>query len=343
VRALLSVWDKTGLEAFAKGLVALKFELVSSGNTSAFLAEHDIPHTQVAEVTGSPEMLGGRVKTLHPKIHGGILADRSKPEHLADLEANGIAPFDLVACNLYPFRDQPGIEMIDVGGPTMVRAAAKNHASVAVLVDPADYGAVLDEPADVREVPARRPHQRRAADLDHLDARLLAERVEVADDEVDLLDVVGGQIGVVLGLRAVGQDAAGDLRVQRLHAPAEDLGRAGDGRDLEVRDVVLGQEARRPPARHQLVLQRHQALGEGLETGLVPHREQCPHVFVPSIVDRKSLMAAGYRVRSTALIRSCSVSSVSPGRTRTGSWARIGPTSISSVTTCTVQPVTLTP
>jgi phosphoribosylaminoimidazolecarboxamide formyltransferase/IMP cyclohydrolase len=145
VRALLSVWDKTGLEAFAKGLVALKFELVSSGNTSAFLAEHDIPHTQVAEVTGSPEMLGGRVKTLHPKIHGGILADRSKPEHLADLEANGIAPFDLVACNLYPFRDQPGIEMIDVGGPTMVRAAAKNHASVAVLVDPADYGAVLDE------------------------------------------------------------------------------------------------------------------------------------------------------------------------------------------------------
>jgi phosphoribosylaminoimidazolecarboxamide formyltransferase/IMP cyclohydrolase len=145
VRALLSVWDKTGLEAFAKGLVALKYELVSSGNTSSFLAEHDIPHTQVAEVTGSPEMLGGRVKTLHPKIHGGILADRSKPEHLADLEANGIAPFDLVACNLYPFRDQPGIEMIDVGGPTMVRAAAKNHASVAVLVDPSDYGPVLDE------------------------------------------------------------------------------------------------------------------------------------------------------------------------------------------------------
>ena len=144
-RALLSVWDKTGLEAFAKGLVALRYELVSSGNTSAFLAEHDIPHVQVAEVTGSPEMLGGRVKTLHPKIHGGILADRSKPEHLADLAANGIEAIDLVVCNLYPFMDQPGIEMIDIGGPTMVRAAAKNHAHVAVVVDPASYGPVLDE------------------------------------------------------------------------------------------------------------------------------------------------------------------------------------------------------
>jgi phosphoribosylaminoimidazolecarboxamide formyltransferase/IMP cyclohydrolase len=144
-RALLSVWDKTGLEAFAKGLLALRYELVSSGGTSRFRAEHDIPHLEVAEVTGAPEMLGGRVKTLHPKIHGGILADVSKPEHLADLEANGITAIDLVACNLYPFRDQPGIEMIDVGGPTMVRAAAKNHASVAVLVDPADYGPVLDE------------------------------------------------------------------------------------------------------------------------------------------------------------------------------------------------------
>src|SRR5581483_11915174 len=95
--------------------------------------------------TGAPEMLGGRVKTLHPKIHGGILADRSKPEHLADLEAQGIEPIDLVVCNLYPFRAQPGIEMIDVGGPTMVRAAAKNHAHVGIVVDPADYGAVLDE------------------------------------------------------------------------------------------------------------------------------------------------------------------------------------------------------
>ncbi len=145
MRALLSVWDKTGLEALARGLIAQRCELIASGNTGRFLAEHDIAHLEVAEVTGAPEMLGGRVKTLHPKIHGGILADASKPGHLADLEAQGIERIDLVVCNLYPFRDEPGIEMIDIGGPTMVRAAAKNHAHVAVIVDPSDYGPVLDE------------------------------------------------------------------------------------------------------------------------------------------------------------------------------------------------------
>jgi phosphoribosylaminoimidazolecarboxamide formyltransferase/IMP cyclohydrolase len=144
-RALLSVYDKTGLEAFAKGLTALGFELLSSGGTSRALAEAGIDHTEVEAVTGAPEMLGGRVKTLHPRIHGGILADRSKPEHLADLEAQGITPIDLVVCNLYPFRSDPSIELIDVGGPTMVRAGAKNHAHVGVVVDPADYGPVLDE------------------------------------------------------------------------------------------------------------------------------------------------------------------------------------------------------
>ncbi|MDP9389175.1 MAG: bifunctional phosphoribosylaminoimidazolecarboxamide formyltransferase/IMP cyclohydrolase, partial [Actinomycetota bacterium] len=145
MRALLSVYDKTGLEAFARGLVALGWELVSSGGTSRALREAGIAHVEVEEVTGSPEMLGGRVKTLHPRIHGGILADRSKPEHAADLEAQGIAPIDLVACNLYPFPAQPSVEMIDVGGPTMVRAAAKNWAFVGVVVDPGDYGEVVSE------------------------------------------------------------------------------------------------------------------------------------------------------------------------------------------------------
>ena len=144
-RALLSVYDKTGLEAFAKGLVALGFELVASGGTSKALADAGIAHLEVEAVTGAPEMLGGRVKTLHPRIHGGILADRSKPDHLAALEDHGIEPIDLVVCNLYPFRSDPSIELIDVGGPTMVRAAAKNHDSVGVIVDPADYGGVLDE------------------------------------------------------------------------------------------------------------------------------------------------------------------------------------------------------
>ena len=144
-RALLSVYDKTGLLELARGLEELGWELVASGKTAAALAEAAIGHRQVAEVTGAPEMLGGRVKTLHPAIHGGILADRSVPGHLADLERQGIVPIDLVVCNLYPFESEPSIEMIDVGGPTMVRAAAKNFAHVGIVVDPGEYPGVLGE------------------------------------------------------------------------------------------------------------------------------------------------------------------------------------------------------
>ena len=104
-----------------------------------------LPVIDTADYTGSPTMLGHRVVTLHPRIHGGILADRNDPAHRADLEANGIGPIDLVVVNLYPFEVSPSIETIDIGGPTMVRAAAKNHAHVGVLVDPVDYPAVLDE------------------------------------------------------------------------------------------------------------------------------------------------------------------------------------------------------
>jgi phosphoribosylaminoimidazolecarboxamide formyltransferase/IMP cyclohydrolase len=145
VRALLSVYDKTGLVELARGLDQLGWELVASGNTSRALEEASIAHLKVADVTGSPEMLGGRVKTLHPRIHGGILADRSLPGHLADLDEQGIAPIDLVVSNLYPFTTSPSIETIDIGGPAMVRAAAKNHAHVAVVTSPADYRAVLEE------------------------------------------------------------------------------------------------------------------------------------------------------------------------------------------------------
>jgi phosphoribosylaminoimidazolecarboxamide formyltransferase/IMP cyclohydrolase len=139
------VYDKTGLEALAKGLTGLGWELVSSGGTSRALAEAGIDHLEVEDVTGAAEMLDGRVKTLHPNIHGGVLADRSKPAHMQTLDERGIVPIDLVVSNLYPFRADPSIEMIDVGGPTMVRAAAKNHAAVGIVVDPADYGQVLDE------------------------------------------------------------------------------------------------------------------------------------------------------------------------------------------------------
>ncbi len=144
-RALLSVYDKTGLLDFARGLDGLGISLVASGGTAAALAEAGIPVTPVEEVTGAPEMLSGRVKTLHPRIHGGILADRGVPSHQADLAAQGVEPIDLVVVNLYPFLERPGIETIDIGGPTMVRAAAKNHAWVGVVTDPARYPALLDE------------------------------------------------------------------------------------------------------------------------------------------------------------------------------------------------------
>jgi phosphoribosylaminoimidazolecarboxamide formyltransferase/IMP cyclohydrolase len=151
LRAILSVHDKTGLVDFAHGLAALGFELVASGGTARALRSAGLPVIPVAQVTGSPEILGGRVKTLHPAIHGGILARRT-PEHLAELAGHGILPFDLVVCNLYPFAmtvASPGateaeaVEEIDIGGVTLLRAAAKNFESVAVVCDPADYESLV--------------------------------------------------------------------------------------------------------------------------------------------------------------------------------------------------------
>ena len=144
-RALLSVYDKTGIVDFARNLVDLGWEIISSGGTASHLLESGLNVTEVSDVTGAQEMLDGRVKTLHPKIHGGILADRSNQEHLNELENRGIKPIDLVVVNLYPFTKDPGIELIDIGGPTMVRAAAKNFDSVGVVVDPSKYEYVIDE------------------------------------------------------------------------------------------------------------------------------------------------------------------------------------------------------
>jgi phosphoribosylaminoimidazolecarboxamide formyltransferase/IMP cyclohydrolase len=151
---LLSVSDKNGLVEFARALVDLNFEIVSSGGTATSLSAAGVPVTKVSDVTGAPEILGGRVKTLHPKIHGGILADRRKQEHVAELEQQGIEPFDLVVVNLYPFENtvadpdvaqDDAIEQIDIGGPAMVRAAAKNFHSVGVVVDPSGYDRILEE------------------------------------------------------------------------------------------------------------------------------------------------------------------------------------------------------
>jgi len=186
-RALLSVSDKTGLADLARGLVRHGFELVSTGGTARAMRDAGLPVTDVAAVTGFPEMLDGRVKTLHPRIHAGILADRRRADHREALVAAGIDPFELVVVNLYPFAaavERPGIttdelvEEIDIGGPSMVRAAAKNSASVAVVVSPARYPAILAAldadgsiPADLRAVLAVEAFRHTAA----YDARIAAE------------------------------------------------------------------------------------------------------------------------------------------------------------------------
>jgi phosphoribosylaminoimidazolecarboxamide formyltransferase/IMP cyclohydrolase len=144
-RALVSVYDKSLLPEFARGLHDLGVELVSSASTASALEAAGLPVTRVEDVTGMPEMLDERVKTLHPKIHGGLLADRGKDSHLADLEAHGIEPFDLVVSNLYPFLERPGIDTIDIGGPAMVRAAAKNHAWLTIVTSTAQYDDLLAE------------------------------------------------------------------------------------------------------------------------------------------------------------------------------------------------------
>jgi phosphoribosylaminoimidazolecarboxamide formyltransferase / IMP cyclohydrolase len=156
-RALISVSDKTGIVELARGLTDLGVEIVSSGGTAAALADAGVPVHKVAEITAAPEILGGRVKTLHPKIHGGILADRRKPAHIEELETQGIEPIDLVVCNLYPFEktvrdsnvtEDEALEQIDIGGPAMVRAAAKNFHSVVVVVRPDRYHDVVAELRD---------------------------------------------------------------------------------------------------------------------------------------------------------------------------------------------------
>ena len=154
MNALISVSDKTGIVSLAQGLHALGIKLLSTGGTAKLLAEQGLPVTEVADMTGFPEMLDGRVKTLHPKVHGGLLARRDFPEHMAAIKAHGIDTIDLLVVNLYPFEDtvaKPGctledaIENIDIGGPAMVRSAAKNWKDVAVLTDATQYATVLDE------------------------------------------------------------------------------------------------------------------------------------------------------------------------------------------------------
>ncbi len=156
-RALVSVSDKNGLEPFVRGLIDLGVEVISTGGTAKHLRDAGLQVTGISEVTGFPEIMDGRVKTLHPAIHGGLLADRSKPEHLKAIEDLGIKPIDLVVVNLYPFEktvaqrgvsEAEAVENIDIGGPSMVRSAAKNFSGVGIVTDPADYDKVLGELKD---------------------------------------------------------------------------------------------------------------------------------------------------------------------------------------------------
>jgi phosphoribosylaminoimidazolecarboxamide formyltransferase / IMP cyclohydrolase len=164
-RALVSVSDRTGLAEFCAGLVEAGVTIIATDSTGRHLAEHGVPSTPVAEITGFPEMLDGRVKTLHPRIHGGILANRDSAEHMRQLADAGIAPIDLVVVNLYPFREAAAkdlpwpevVEQIDIGGPTLVRASAKNLSGVAIVVDPASYDDVL---AEIRSTGGTSAHTR---------------------------------------------------------------------------------------------------------------------------------------------------------------------------------------
>jgi phosphoribosylaminoimidazolecarboxamide formyltransferase/IMP cyclohydrolase len=163
--ALISVSDKTGVVEFAKGLVGLGIEILSTGGTAAILSKEGVSVRTVDSYTGFPEMMDGRVKTLHPMVHGGILAIRSNPTHLEAMKKNSIQSIDLVVVNLYPFKQtiaKPGvtfaeaIENIDIGGPAMIRSSAKNHDFVTVVVDPSDYKQVLDSLASTGAVPQER-------------------------------------------------------------------------------------------------------------------------------------------------------------------------------------------
>jgi phosphoribosylaminoimidazolecarboxamide formyltransferase/IMP cyclohydrolase len=214
--AILAPFDKTGLDDLARGLSQLSFEIYSTAGTARFLANAGVDVKSISELTGFPEILDGRVKTLHPAVHGGILARRDKPEHLAEIERNSIAPIDLVAVNLYPFREtiaradvtmEMALENIDIGGPTMIRASAKNHPWVLTLVDPADYSAALEQlragdvPIDYRQQLAAKAFQHVAA-YDTMIAGYLRDEAEFPQE-------------LTVGLQKVAQTRYGENPHQR--------------------------------------------------------------------------------------------------------------------------------
>lgn len=276
-RALLAPFDKAGLVPFASALEGKGVELVASGGTARVLLDAGIEVTPVEAVTGTPAMLGGRVKTLHPNIHAGLLADRGDPDHVRQLEALDIAPFDLLIAGLYPFRETVAsgagvdavIENIDIGGPAMIRAAAKNFGSVAVVVDPADYDAIvneIDERGGVAQATRRRLAAAAFAHTAAYDAAVAAwfARRE-AEDEAALPGFVG-----------LAYEKAGDLRYgenphQRggLYREAASAGPLGGARVLQGREMSFNNWLDAAAARDLVA-----ALPEGAAV-IVKHNNPC--------------------------------------------------------------------
>ncbi|HEX5830738.1 MAG TPA: bifunctional phosphoribosylaminoimidazolecarboxamide formyltransferase/IMP cyclohydrolase [Gemmatimonadaceae bacterium] len=246
-RALLSVSDKTGLVEFARGLATLGWELLSTGGTARALRDAGLPVRDVSDITRFPEMLDGRVKTLHPAVHGGLLARRDLPEHMAAIAEHGIAPIDLVAVNLYPFREtvarpnvspEEAIEQIDIGGPSMLRSAAKNFAAVTVIVDPGDYARALaalqagDDDVDLRRLLAGKVFAHTAA----YDAAIAQWFTEQRDDRFPEL--------ATLALERVQTLRYGENPTQRaaFYAERHDAGLAGlrqlGGKELSFNNLL---------------------------------------------------------------------------------------------------------
>ncbi len=249
-RALLSVSDKTGLVEFATALAGLGVELVSTGGTHRALSEAGLTVTEVAELTRFPEMMDGRVKTLHPAVHGGLLAVRDNPEHQAALAAHGIGAIDLLVVNLYPFEEtlkagrayDDCVENIDVGGPAMIRAAAKNHADVAVVVDVADYSALLDElragEGGISAATRRRLAQKafsRTASYDAAIANWLAG--EVPTQEAPAFRALGGRLGQSLRYGENPHQAAAFYRLPGTLRPGIATARQVQGKELSYNNL----------------------------------------------------------------------------------------------------------
>jgi phosphoribosylaminoimidazolecarboxamide formyltransferase/IMP cyclohydrolase len=288
MRALLSVYDKTGLIELAQSLADLGWELVSSGGTSSALAEAGIDHVEVAVLTGAPEMLGGRVKTLHPTIHGGILADRSKPEHLADLERQDIGLIDLVVCNLYPFSSDPSIELIDVGGPTMVRAAAKNHAHVGVVVSPDEYPAVLGELVEFGSLSDATRRQLARAAFAHTaayDSAIVGwfDEVDAGTDPENESSILPPTIHVTLeraGSLRYGENPhqhGARYRMAGLHSWWDDVVQHG-GKELSYLNIFDADAAWR------LVHELPAAGGTDLAVAIIKHANPCGAALDPNLV-----------------------------------------------------------